>query len=100
MTRQYTKRERQMFVRQLKKARPLVEGSRFMFVCWALEISCTRTSSAKIRNIACERLNGHATVHSWMCRKHPKVAEKLYENNQWQEYRLAWIDNMIEEFSK
>lgn len=38
-------------------------------------------------------------VCAWMAHFHYGVYMQITDNNQWKEYHLAWIDNMIEEFS-
>ena len=100
MTKQYTKRERQMFVRQLKKARPLIESSRERFVCLALETSSGYSSTVKIKSMIRHRLGNAAFVSGWVRENNTAVCDDIFRRDLWKEYRLAWIDNMIEEFSK
>jgi hypothetical protein len=100
MTKQYTKRERQMFVQQLNKARPFVEGERSTYVCFALIGAVGFKQSRKTCSMISSRLQSSLAVDGWLYKKHPCIFSEISRNGQWKEYRLAWIDNMIEEFSK
>jgi hypothetical protein len=100
MTKEYTKRERQMFVRQLKKARPLIENDYEFFVCLALDESSGSDNTVKVKSMISNRLDNNVFVSGWLQQFHPEVALEIAQRKQWKEYRLAWIDNMIEEFSK
>jgi hypothetical protein len=100
MTKQYSKRERQMFVRQLKKARPLIENGKEYFVCYALSSSLSSSRTRKVRDMIRYRIYPNSTVTGWLGSKDTDTHEYLLDNNKYREYRLAWIDNMIEEFSQ
>jgi hypothetical protein len=100
MTKQYTKRERQMFVHQLKKARPLIDSGRYEFVCYALEHANGCSKTTLIRTMISDRLQFTGTINSWLRYYHPEVYSDIFRKREFRSYRLAWIDNMIEEFSK
>jgi len=100
MTKQYTKRERQMFVCQLKKARPLIEQDREIFVCLALSLRLSSERTQKVRDMIRDRIYLNSTVTGWLRNKDTDVYEYLLDSRKYKEYRLAWIDNMIEEFSQ
>ena len=92
----YTKAQKKLFVEQLKKARPLIEDGREGFVCHALDRSCGYSAHHTKRMIS-HRLDNHYSLGAWLEGNH---LEFFKNNYQPKAYRLAWIDNMIEEFSK
>jgi hypothetical protein len=100
MTKEYTYPERQMFVRQLKRARPLIEDDCEKFVCFAISNGNPYEITFVIRDIIQTRLGAGNTATGWLENNHPDVLNEIEEFHSMKEYRLAWIDNMIEEFSK
>lgn len=92
----YTKAQKKLFVEQLKKARPLIANSSEAFVCHALE-SSWGYSAYHTKQMIRHRLDNHFTIGDWLEDNHLEFFKKTYQP---QAYRLAWIDNMIEEFSK
>lgn len=88
-------------VAALKRIRPhYLPGAPYeIFICHALTAVGAKWVA---ENIIQARLRS-ATYGCWLRRHHPEVADR-YERNYDGQYfhaaRLAWIDNLIEEFSK
>ena len=96
----YTKAQKKLFVEQLKKARPLIEDASDVFVCHALEHANGCSKTILIRTMISDRLQFNGTINSWLSYNHPEVYRDIFRKREFRSYRLAWIDNMIEEFSK
>jgi len=94
------------WVKILKAARNRIESGEEEFVCLAI-LECKLgifdvfydKAKYELRKEISERLGTHSTVCTWLKYKDRQLWEGLISEDRLKEYRLAWIDNMIEEFS-
>ena len=95
----YTKAQKKLFVEQLRKARTLIEDNSEIYVCHAIANAPWFADIGPLIKEIDARLEGR-TVYGWLDVNYPEVLNEIEEFHSMKEYRLAWIDNMIEEFSK
>jgi len=93
------------WVKILKAARKRIEGSKNIFVSSAIRecsLGINLVGYFKKESLLEEissRLGCCSEIYQWMVVNHPAAYAQITDDNQWIEYHLAWIDNMIEEFS-
>lgn len=98
----YTPEERASFIEILKLARKRIVCHQSEYVCNA--ITHTRhPNAALLTTEITHRLEGYYTVFAWL--KNQGVFNGIeYPFDYWEphsrEYRLRWIDSLIEEFSR
>lgn len=103
----FTKKQKQLMVEQLEKAKDtLWDGkekysSKESLVCMAILFSTSVDDRAGysrlLRNEIARRLE-YKTLRMWLA--YQGVSYDDMTNERIQAYRLAWINNMIEEFSQ
>lgn len=113
----FNKDERASLVKAFRAAKKYLSPTRFdkhdmcEYICWALDKAFERDGvTAWERNAAktlvAKRLGGIPTLKDWMCAKHPELRGEMvhdYVENKgrkMQETRKAWLNAMIEEFSR
>ena len=88
-------------VKVLHRARSMIEKSSEYFICTALVRAGNElrmhSASDRIRDVVMERLDGHRTLNYWLYRKHGII--ELVPSQRFRLTRLAWIDDLIKEFS-
>ena len=97
----------------LTRARGLISSTHAQFVCIALSGAFTKVASEIgwgdsrvherahhiLRNWVLGSLGGEETVEGWLCSKQG-INKNKFSDRAMRAYRLAWIDNMIEELKK
>lgn len=94
------------WVKILKAARKQIESEENRYVCMAIR-DCKvgffsmfyNGAKYKLRKEIELRLDGCLTVSGWLETQDETLWSELYKLDGCKSYRLAWIDNMIEEFS-
>lgn len=82
----------------LIKARPLIESGGQEFICNALLVANgqslygSNTATQRIRRL----LAGVSTVQTWLCHIAKVPAAQAYDPALLREYRLRWIDHLLE----
>lgn len=81
------------FLQALKKVRPLIEGGRYPYICWAFEM----LGAAEHRPRITAQLGRYVSYESWMFHHHPEDHERMRTigRTAFAQGRLAWIDHMI-----
>ena len=104
MKREYGPGEKQIIVWALKHAKKnLWDGSgrnpnQFVSICSALPDTF---GAILVKELIAERLEGYFGVRSWLIRKGHVGREYSFGFDlEIQQYRHAWVDSLIEEFSK
>lgn len=96
-------------VKVLRAAKERIEDGRNSFVCTAIneaahELDLSWQTPDSLRRWINQGMGNCSVVENWLSRNHPALGHKLSalgdENEGYREYRLAWIDNMIEELQK
>jgi len=100
--RTYTPEERTSFVEILKVVHKRIACYQAVFVCITIKHTKFPNAALLMAEIA-HRLEGHYTVYHWL--KEKGVFEGIddtlkYWESHSREYRLRWIDSLIEEFSR
>ncbi len=103
----YTEKQRREIARAFKLARGFLQkhgSNNVPYICVILgdyqaagKISWHTFNNA--RSIILTRLGGYHSYGSWLNETHPKVYEKHYAEAQ-VKGRIAWLDSLINEFSK
>jgi hypothetical protein len=110
----YTKREKKQFVKLLEAAKTrLWDGhgglcyldDKEKYICHAISPAFQRetTSVVKLREYISYMLHGFTTVEYWLAKQ--RIISlgdigSVRKDIEIQQYRLDWIDHMIQEFSK
>lgn len=92
------------WVKILKAARKRIESGEDRFICCAI-VACGvglfsfiyAGAKRELRQEIGERLGGSYSVESWLVSEHTDLYDSFEDD--FKQYRLAWIDSMIEEFS-
>ena len=89
-----------MKVRLLRAARKRIELGLNGFICEALDdaggaIPRSYAEVHDLRRLIRNRLDGFAIAETWLSEKH----DLDLDHDQMREWRLQWIDKLIEEFS-
>ncbi len=98
------KNQRLGIARVLRAARPYIKKSMEAYVCHAL-VAARADGYPKwcfshcynARKVIESRLDGYMTVVDWLEARHPNPKRSVSFRNT-RNYRLAWIDSMIQEF--
>ena len=103
----FTKKQKQLMVEQLKKAKDNLwngkdkRSDKERYICMAILFSTSVDDKASysrlLREEIARRLE-YKTLIRWL--SHQGVNHYDMTNERLQAYRLAWINNMIEEFSQ
>ena len=99
-----TTRDRRALAEAFKEARKRIESRRCHYICYALKgalderkIDCWAAQSAG--NLILDRLSPYNTVEGWLMGS-AGVPVRFAQNAELsREYRLRWLDSLIEEFS-
>lgn len=99
------KSEKKRIIKALRAARPYIKSEQCEFVCWALawasgEKKIDRMDYALAQNYILLLINPYSSVFDWYRGTQYLVEPFVQPPTSWREYRLAWIDHMIEELSK
>ena len=89
-------------VSQLRTSRdPWASGVKF--ICWAIEDSFAGTRAARdaAKKVIQTRIEPYSAMENWL--SHQLGARKfnrMYNFERMQQHRIAWLNKLIEEFSK
>jgi hypothetical protein len=108
-----TKPTNQQIVDALKASLEFLSPIRFgskgkpEYICWALSLAESRGRITPqvcrhVQGIICERISPEASLKKWLYFQHGIPADALNRNNgrDMQEHRRAWVNQLIEEFSR
>lgn len=88
-----------------RDAVPLIKSGRISWICWAVQESAGVTSLKRAAaaeaavQIIQQRLRGNGTVEGWLMGHADVDMDDLTKENC-REYRLRWVQSLIQEFSK
>lgn len=88
-------------VQLLKRARRRIEKSLDTYICNAITNSCAgvRIEKLELRFFVQRLLNGYPIYEDWMAYHHKELAIVMHSGH-YRKARLAWVDWMIEYWSK
>lgn len=97
----FTKSEKIRAVELLKASRRLLEARQYKYVCWCLEAAGHANEDylvlEKMKEFINKRLGGYYTIGDWLINE--LKMRKVPNSEQMFEYRIRWVDSLIEEFS-
>lgn len=94
-----------VFVKVLRKLPDTVNEIPSPYICDNIFFTATPAMSTKVQAIICERINNKFSIEGWLKDQSDVIAEQVRHDvmfnkgRKLQEYRKAWVRELIKEFS-